>query len=223
MIAMTATSSSSLVTGEIRPPRPSSDLSEHAHELPVSLWSFSPLLYLRFVPSHRCTGCPEVDSAMNKSFRDCPCCRPIFSNSECSSSTPRRPHCLVPVVLHLQRFSVRASRGQPRPQPCPQPSSTAASMLEFQFRQGQAHFGNNLILGALLCSQPIKLRSWLIPLPNLSRSRVQLLSRPKRAPFLIKSADSRAPPISLTVDQLSAARSRQRPVRDPGLPVSVRG
>jgi hypothetical protein len=54
-----------------------------------------------FWPSRCCTGCPEVDSAMNGSFRDSARCRSILSDSERSSSTPRRPRCLVPAVLHL--------------------------------------------------------------------------------------------------------------------------
>jgi hypothetical protein len=69
------------------------------HGEPVLLF---PLFHLCFVPSRRCSVCPEVDSAMNESFRACPRYRPILSDSERLSSTPRRPRWLIPTLLHLQ-------------------------------------------------------------------------------------------------------------------------
>jgi hypothetical protein len=68
-----------------------------------------PLFHFCFMSSLSLFYLPEVDSAMNESFRACTRRRPILSDSEGSSSTPRRPHCLVPALLCLQRRPLHRS------------------------------------------------------------------------------------------------------------------
>jgi hypothetical protein len=113
-----ASSSSSPVTGEIRPAQSSSDLSEHARDLLVSPCSFSNSSISVLCPHHRCSFYPEVDPAMNV-FRACLRRRPMLFNSERSSSTPRRPRCFVSTLLNQQ--------------PCPLPRSACSGAFQTVF------------------------------------------------------------------------------------------
>jgi hypothetical protein len=91
---------------------------------------------------------------------------------------------------------------------------------QVQFCQDKLHMQLNLNIVCLTSSDPNKQRSWLIPLPNLSMSRVRILPRPKRPLFFGSN-----PLIAGPCPSASPVTNSAPPglVSDPVPPVSVRG